>query len=58
MLGTPRTGVTMAAVKLQDAGLIRYRRGTITILDGQRLEEAACECYGVVRDELIHFLAA
>jgi CRP-like cAMP-binding protein len=58
MLGTARTGVTMAAVPLQDAGLIRYRRGKITILDGEGLESAACECYTIVRKEVGHVLAA
>jgi len=45
MLGTPRTVVTVAANKLQDAGFIRYRRGKITILDRQGLESVACGCY-------------
>lgn len=58
MLGTARTGVTMAAVPLQDAGLIRYRRGKITILDRQGLERAACECYAIVKREISHMLAA
>ena len=58
MLGTARTRVTMAALPLQDAGLIRYRRGKITILDRQGLESAACECYAIVRKEVSHVLAA
>ena len=58
MLGTGRTGVTMAAVPLQEAGLIRYRRGKITILDREGLESVACECYSIVRKEVSHVLAA
>jgi DNA-binding MarR family transcriptional regulator len=49
MLGVRRTTVTIAARLLLDAGLIRYRRGHIEIVDRAALEEIACECYGVVR---------
>jgi CRP-like cAMP-binding protein len=49
MLGVRRTTVTIAARVLQSAGLIRYRRGHIQILDRKALEEIACECYAVVR---------
>lgn len=55
-LGVPRTGVTMAAGALQRAGLIRYSRGKIIILDRARLEANSCECYRIVHDELSHFL--
>lgn len=51
MLGGRRESVTVAAGKLQDAGLIRYSRGHITILDRQGLEDAACECYPIVEAE-------
>jgi CRP-like cAMP-binding protein len=52
MLGTRRATVTVVAGMLQKAGLIGYRWGTITILDRRGLEEVACECYKVVKDEL------
>jgi CRP-like cAMP-binding protein len=58
MLGTPRTGVTKAAGALQDAGLIRYKRGKIMVLDRKGLERAACECYRVIREETESFIAA
>jgi len=52
MLGVRRTTVTIAARLLQSAGLIRYRRGLIHIVDRAALEEIACECYAVVRHNL------
>jgi CRP-like cAMP-binding protein len=48
-LGLQRTGVTVASVALQDAGAIKSRHGRITIVDRQRLETLACECYRVGR---------
>lgn len=56
MLGVRREGVTGAAHRLQEAGLIRYRRGHITIVDRQGLETATCECYRVVKGEFDRLL--
>jgi CRP-like cAMP-binding protein len=58
MLGVRREGVTEAAGHLQDAGLIRYRRGHITVLDRGGLEQRVCECYAVVKREYDRLLPA
>jgi CRP-like cAMP-binding protein len=49
MLGVTRSVVTRAAGRLQKEKLIRYTRGRVTVLERDRLEAAACECYGVVK---------
>jgi CRP-like cAMP-binding protein len=51
MLGVRREGVTEAALALQKAGLIKYARGHITVMDRQALERRSCECYAVVKAE-------
>jgi CRP-like cAMP-binding protein len=51
MLGVRREGVTEAALKVQKAGLIKYARGHISILDRAGLEHRTCECYQVVKSE-------
>jgi CRP-like cAMP-binding protein len=51
MLGVRREGVTEGALRLQAAGLIRYARGHITVLDRAGLESRTCECYAVVKKE-------
>jgi CRP-like cAMP-binding protein len=56
MLGVRREGVTEAAGKLQQAGVIHYRRGRITVLDRPHLEARSCECYQVVKTEFDRLL--
>jgi len=51
MLGVRREGVTEAAGRLQQLGVIEYSRGQITVLDRPKLEELCCECYAVVKRE-------
>jgi DNA-binding transcriptional regulator YhcF (GntR family) len=56
MLGVQRTGVSAAAGGLQRAGLIRYMRGNVTILDRRGLERRSCECYDVSKKEFDRLL--
>ena len=58
MLGVRREGVTEAALRLQHAGLIRYARGHISVLDRLGLEQRSCECYAVVKKEYDRLLPA
>ena len=58
MLGVRREGVTEAALKLQQDGLIRYARGRITVIDRPGLEERCCECFAVVKKEYDRLLPA
>jgi CRP-like cAMP-binding protein len=56
MLGVQRAGVTIAAGKLQKAGIIEYRRGKVTILRRDDLEKATCECYATIKAEIARLL--
>ena len=56
MLGVQRTGVTAAAGALQRAGLIRYKRGNVTIIDRRGLKQRSCECYGISKREFDRLL--
>jgi CRP-like cAMP-binding protein len=56
MLGVRRPGVSSAAHILQQTGAVSYHRGRITVLDRERLEEAACECYGMVKQQFDQLL--
>ncbi|MFN7834682.1 MAG: Crp/Fnr family transcriptional regulator [Burkholderiaceae bacterium] len=58
MLGVRREGVTSGALKLQEAGLISYVRGRITVLDRAGIEKRTCECYAVVKKEYDRLLPA
>lgn len=57
MLGARRSGVTIAAATLQQAGFIRYAHGHIVITNREGLEDASCECYGVAREQFGALLA-
>jgi len=57
MLGVRRPGITRAASKLQEAGLIVYQRGHITVPDRTKLEAHVCECYAVVKAETDRLLS-
>jgi CRP-like cAMP-binding protein len=56
MLGTRRSGVTVAAGTLQQAGMIRYTRGKISILNREALNATACECYRLIKNEYTRLL--
>ncbi len=56
-LGVRRESITEVAGRLQQAGVIRYRRGHISVLDRAELEHRACECYAVVKRERLRLLA-
>lgn len=58
MLGVRREGVTQAAGVLQEAGIVKYGRGKITVLDRPKLEARVCECYSVVKRETDRLLPA
>ncbi|HLK08957.1 MAG TPA: Crp/Fnr family transcriptional regulator [Candidatus Angelobacter sp.] len=58
MLGVQRPGVTLVAGELQRSGLIRYTRGTVTILDHAGLMKRSCECYAVSKREFDRLLGA
>jgi CRP-like cAMP-binding protein len=57
MLGVRREGITQAAGNLQRAGVIRYRRGHISVLERTALETRVCECYAVVKQEFTRLLS-
>lgn len=58
MLGSRRATVTLSAGLLQSAGLIRYHRGRVTIVDREGLESVSCECYGIIKAALDRVVAS
>ena len=58
MLGIRRSGVTVAATSLQQAGMIRYSRGRITVIDREKMKLVACECYDVINNEFSRLLGS
>ena len=57
MLGTRRSSVSLAAGVLSRAGIISYRRGRVTVLDKEKLQGAACQCYQVIKQHLGNWAA-
>jgi CRP-like cAMP-binding protein len=57
MLGVRRASITEAAISLQQAEAISYSRGQIVIIDSQKLESSACECYSKIQNEYTRLLA-
>ena len=57
MLGVRRTSVSVVAGTLQTAGLLKYRRGNIHLVDLEQLEESACECYETVKGHYERLIA-
>lgn len=57
MLGVQRTSLTLVARKLQESGLIKYRRGHIEVLDAVHLQDASCECYETINDHFERLVA-
>jgi Mn-dependent DtxR family transcriptional regulator len=58
MLGLRRASVSEAALKLVSAGMIKYHRGRISVLDRKGIEKRSCECYAVVKNEYSRLLPA
>jgi hypothetical protein len=52
MLGTRRSSVTVASGRLEKAGLVTHSRGDVEIVDRSKLEEAACDCYGIMQGQI------
>lgn len=57
MLGVRRAGITVVAGELQKAGLVRFERGSVTILNRRRLEGLSCECHALIRESYERLLA-
>jgi CRP-like cAMP-binding protein len=55
MVGVRRASITSAVATLRDEGLIETERGMITILDRRKMEEKACECYGIIKEAIETF---
>jgi DNA-binding transcriptional regulator YhcF (GntR family) len=51
MLGVRRASISVAAAVLQKAGIIQYNRGKMRVIDRPQMENIACECYGIIKNE-------